>query len=205
MSNFVPSRRAVIRTAAWSVPAVTVASAAPAFAASPVTPTYQTVTTDPLPFNASGVTGSMGTWTVVLTAEVPDNLPVGTIVAPLALTAVVTIPDAARAGIAGLGVTTVSGSATAPYVVGGQAGPLTATLAIPELTVPAAGDFVITTTGNSATFTAGTAGTFTMELQDIVCNLTVAPPVLGFISETSVNLARAGAAADYTFATFTVA
>ncbi|QCX26403.1 hypothetical protein [Nocardioides jishulii] len=35
MTHVTPSRRAVIRTAAWSVPAVTVAAAAPAFAASP--------------------------------------------------------------------------------------------------------------------------------------------------------------------------
>lgn len=36
MSEFTPTRRAVIRTAAWSVPAVTVAAAAPAFADSTV-------------------------------------------------------------------------------------------------------------------------------------------------------------------------
>lgn len=38
MPEIVPTRRSVLRTAAWAVPAVTVATAAPAFAASQVVP-----------------------------------------------------------------------------------------------------------------------------------------------------------------------
>lgn len=204
MSAPTPTRRTVLRTAAWSVPAVTVATAAPAFAASsPEEPTYQTVTTAPLPFAAAGVTGSMGTWTVQVTAEVPIWLPAGTTVPPKPLSAVVTIPDAARAGIYNLGVRTVGGNAVAPYTISVTEETLTATLEIPSMSIPESGDMVIETSTVGEAFTMPSAGSYTITLEDITTNLTVDPPVLGVISETSVELERVDGN-DYTLTTFTV-
>lgn len=203
MSSITPSRRSVLRTAAWTAPVVAVATAAPAFATSGAS--FREVTTDALPF-AAAIPGliDLGDWTVTLTSRVPVNLPVGTVVPAPDLTAVVTIPDAARAQIASLGPERVSGTATALYPVEGQPAPLEANLTIPLTTLPASGDAAITTTGRGASFTAGAAGTFNISLDTITTNLTLDPPALGSIAETSVVLSpKAGQ--DYTFATFTVA
>ncbi|WP_162598566.1 DUF6801 domain-containing protein [Nocardioides gilvus] len=198
MSSFTPSRRSVLRTAAWSAPVVAVAAAAPAFATSGAS--FTTITTEPLPFAAAipGVV-DLGVWTVTLTSEVPVNLPVGTVVPAPELTAVITVPNSARNTIAFFGVTEVSGTASAPYTVQGQPAPLPATVTIPLTTVPASGDMVITTTGPGTSFTADAAGTFTISLEDIVADLS-----LGSLGEQTANLTRQPGT-NYTIATFTVA
>lgn len=88
------SRRAVTRTAAWSVPAVAVVSAAPAFAAS-----------GPIDVGAYTVNGTCGTLGVVgpgfvITAG-PEALPVGSII------------DITGSGVANIGVF----SSTSPIAI----------------------------------------------------------------------------------------
>lgn len=204
MSSFTPSRRSVLRTAAWSAPVVAVAAAAPAFATSGAAGEFTTITTEPIPFDATNaLLGSFGVWTVTLTSRVPVNVPVGTEIPAPELTAVVTVSEEGRALIAKLGVTEVSGTAVAQYPVQGKATPLEANLTIPKTAVPTvAGPFDITTNGNGSAFVADTAGTFTISLADIATNLTISPAVLG-ITETAVALAPQGGA--QVFATFTVA
>jgi hypothetical protein len=74
-----PSRRTVLRGAAWSAPAIVVASAAPAYAGSPVVPPSWTVTpsnplimgtaeTYPIGFSINVSQGSLGTLTCTFTA-----------------------------------------------------------------------------------------------------------------------------------------
>lgn len=131
MPELVPTRRTVIRTAAWSVPAVTVAAAAPAFAVSPtVGPNLsQSRAQDPAPtrFAASNV--------AVVSPPLFDNATgtaaatgiAMTITSPVAITdyglqlpfgpANPTQMDAASQGIAvtGLGTTTITVSFDLPF------------------------------------------------------------------------------------------
>lgn len=103
MPEITPTRRTVIRTAAWSVPAVTVAAAAPAFATSPPggEVTYQTVTKT-FRFNPV-ILGNVNTdpaniVVVNVTATVPLEVPRGATAAPVQTESTVTIP----AGLAGI-------------------------------------------------------------------------------------------------------
>lgn len=106
MPEITPTRRTVLRTAAWSVPAVTVATAAPAFAASsPEDPEvqYQEVN-ETFIFNPV-VLGTVNTdpaneVVVNVVATVPLQIPRGMTAAPVQTQSTVTIP-ASLAGLLG--------------------------------------------------------------------------------------------------------
>ncbi|QIK74558.1 DUF6801 domain-containing protein [Nocardioides piscis] len=90
MVQHVPTRRTVVRTAAWSVPAISVISAAPAFASSPggSQPTYQDIT-------KSFIYTALGTIDIlveVTAIDVPLTAPVGATLKPIQTNSKVTIP-----------------------------------------------------------------------------------------------------------------
>lgn len=167
-----PSRRTVVRTAAWAVPAVTVVGAAPHFAASFVTmaPTSATFPAVPAALT-SPLETDLGNWEVTVTLDLPTVIHEGDVTPVPNLTIEVTI-DAATADLLvnTAGATTVNGTATVPYQVGADA--LTGTVTIPDTTADAAG-FTVVATGVGGTFTAGPAGavTVTMGLATINMNM----------------------------------
>ncbi|MBE7325865.1 hypothetical protein IEQ44_14525 [Nocardioides sp. Y6] len=101
MPEFTPSRRSVIRTAAWSVPAITVATAAPAFAASSPgsDPVYTTVTKDFL-FSSTNTLGTFDIPVTVVAENVPVLAPAGATLLPITTTSTVTIPAQVAQGLA---------------------------------------------------------------------------------------------------------
>lgn len=152
MSSLTPSRRTVLRTAAWSVPAVTVATAAPAFAASspPGEPTYQDVTRD-FVYDArlGGAAGPViGQIEVSVTATVPLVAPVGSTLAPTQTTSTVTIP----ASLADLlktvylpGATQIEGTSVSTSALSGAInGATVANLTIPMTQLPPNGQPLVT-------------------------------------------------------------
>lgn len=96
MSSLTPSRRTVLRTAAWSVPVVSVATAAPAFAVSePSEPTYQTVSRTFL-FHPSLGGSPLTAFDIKVDVEarVPLSVPAGSSADPAQTVSRVTIPAA---------------------------------------------------------------------------------------------------------------
>lgn len=162
MSSNTPSRRTIVRTAAWSVPAVTLATAAPAFATSPIpgdptAPEYQTLT-KVFSYDArlGGPTGGvLGQIAVEVTATVPLIAPQGATLNPTQTVSKVTIP----ANLADLlkslylpGATQVDGtSVSASELTGVVNTTVTSNLTIPMTPLPAAGQPMVTTaSGQSA-------------------------------------------------------
>ncbi|GGD07834.1 DUF6801 domain-containing protein [Nocardioides daphniae] len=215
MPEIKPTRRAVIRTAAWSVPAVTVAAAAPAFAASsPAQVTYQTVTKS-FQFNPV-ILGTVNTdpvniVTVDVTATIPATIPVGETAAPVQTQSTVTIP-AGLAGILGSLIlgnpATVEGTSVSRTTLAGSfTGESITNLTIPQ--TPFAAPLSLTASGSGAeglTIPAGNpTGAVTLTLQPPASQLqgrnasgapTNATP---YASEL-----RAIAGADYTLGTFEI-
>lgn len=154
MSSLTPSRRTVLRTAAWSVPAVTVATAAPAFASSPNPndpPTYQTVT-QAFTYEArlGGPTGTpLGDIGVEVTAIVPLTAPRGSELNPTETTSTVTIPG----NLANLlkqvylpGATEIDGTSVSTSILTGALSDTTvANLTIPRTPLPGQDQPMITT------------------------------------------------------------
>lgn len=96
MSSLTPSRRTVLRTAAWSVPAVTVATAAPAFATSPPAggePTYQNVTGTFL-FHPTFLGAPLTNIDIQVDVEarIPATAPADSVLDPAQTVSTVTIP-----------------------------------------------------------------------------------------------------------------
>ena len=173
MSFSTPSRRAVVRTAAWAAPAVAVATTAPAFAASTTTYTtapeksfsYVAHLGEPDPNNPAGV----GTFVVrVSSQKVPATSATGLPIDAPQFTSVVVVPDNLRGLMRDvLGITEVWGTAVATYTGAGT----TANLTIPRTPVPTSGDLEITAAGNGQASTAGPAGSVDITIGQIVANL----------------------------------
>lgn len=156
MPEVTPTRRTVIRTAAWSVPAVTVAAAAPAYAVSLAAPTYQTVTqTFTYEARLGGPTGqALGDISVEVTATVPATAPRGTVLNPTTTSSTVTIP----AQLADLlkmvylsGATSLSGTSVSTSILSGTLpGTTVSNLTIASTPMPPNGqDMVTVATGSS--------------------------------------------------------
>ena len=159
MPEFTPSRRSVVRTAAWSLPVVTIAGAAPAFAASPIIEglTYQTVTKT-FEFNPV-VLGNVNTdpaniVVVNVTATVPLTIPLGATAAPVQTESTVTIP----AGLAGIlgglilsNPATVEGtSVSTTTLTGAYSGQSVTNLTIPPTPFTSGSALSLTATGSGA-------------------------------------------------------
>lgn len=158
MSRITPTRRTVVRTAAWSLPAVTVAAAAPAYAASREA-TYQTVTKT-FVYSALGIADI----TVEVTAvDVPLTAPAGETLRQIQTSSTVTIP----ANLAGIlrtsflgGADQVSGtSASTSQLTGALTLPSTTNLTIPLTPFPTNAPLVTVASGAGGALTvpAGTA------------------------------------------------
>lgn len=212
MPEIKPTRRAVIRTAAWSVPAVTVAAAAPAFAGSGpgATPTYQDVTKT---FIYTALGGAVDISVAVTARNVPLTAPVGATLLPIETTSVVTIPatlaptlrslflgNAAKVGGTSVSVSELTGALTLNS---------TTNLTIPIEPFPAAADPLITTasgTGNPLTVPGGA-------IPGLV-TITMGQPnstLVGYNNDDTPNgstynsvLAYKTAKTDYVLATFNV-
>lgn len=178
MPEIVPTRRTVIRTAAWAVPAVSVAAAAPAFATSPGNPvvTYQTVN-ETFRFNPV-ILGNVNTdpaniVVVNVEATIPLELPRGLVAAPVQTVSSVTIP-AGLAGILGgliLGnPATVEGSSVSTTNLSGAiSGSSITNLTIPQ--TPFAAPLTLVASGSGAEGLTVPAGGPTGAV-----TLTLAPP-----------------------------
>lgn len=170
------SRRTLAKGAAWSVPVIATAAAAPAASAS-VVPGQSSVgpievtcdLTSPIP-----QTGLK--WTLTLTATTPTSVSPGDVIPAPTLTAVVTTDTASGDLLRQLSVTSVSGTSSAPYTVSGAVvspGDRTATLTVPDTKVPASGGVVSTATGIGAGETAGAAaGSIVVGVQPFTVSLT---------------------------------
>lgn len=148
MSQFTTDRRTIVKGAAWTIPAVSVAAAAPSLAASPTCePTYQDITKT-FVYSALGIADI----TVEVTAKnVPLTAPAGASLQPIETSSKVTIP----ANIAGLlrqlylpGAVEVDGtSVSVSTLSGAYPGEATTNLTIDRTPFPASGDLVTVATG----------------------------------------------------------
>lgn len=157
------SRRTVAKGAAWSVPVIATAAAAPAASAS-VVPGQSSAS---LNYVCSVALSDGGTpvfsnlaWTAVITATMPTSVSPGDSIPAPTITAEVTTDAGSGDNLRALGVTSVSGTSSAPYTVSGDAvnpGTRAADLTIPTTPVPASGGIVTTASGAGAAETAGAA------------------------------------------------
>lgn len=186
MSFSTPSRRAVVRTAAWAAPAMAVATTAPAFAAS--TTTYTTAPEQTYSYDAnltSPATIPLGAFTVRASSEkVPATSATGLPIDAPQFTVVVVVPDSTRNLLASIGATSVEGTAELDYTGAG----VLANLTIPPTPVPPSGDMEITAEGTGQASTAGAAGSVTMTLGEIRVQLQAgATPATIVLSTTATN------------------
>lgn len=206
MTRVMARRRAVVRTAAWTVPAISVAVAAPSFATS-CAPTYQTITKtfvykDALSNNV----------TVEVTAQnVPMTAPAGAVLDPIVTSSVVTISAAsadllksfllgnpAEIGGTSVSTTTLSGAYSATA---------TTNLTIARAAAPPSGQPLVTQAGGT-----GTASTIPSGTSPGVVTLTMGSPqstLIGYNSSggqtgtynSTLNQINGN---DYTLGTFNV-
>ena len=199
MTNTI-SRRTLAKGAAWSVPVVAVAAAAPTASASPAdcissgtltnstsgvpaTANYACVQTD----EAGNPTGTgLGNWRVQIIVATCTAVHAGsTLKQAPQITANVITSATARNVLAGFGADTVTGgSSTASYSVSGQVvGPGTrqGNLTIGSFPVPASGGITTTATGTGTLETSTTAGSINIAATDftVVLNWTGTDPDSG--------------------------
>lgn len=159
--SLTPSRRTVVRTAAWSVPAVTVATAAPAFA---VSSTYGTA--DATTF---GYTSPYGPFDItVSSSHVPVTAPAGAAIDAPQFTAVIVIPESLVTVIREtLMVTSIDGTATVDYTGAGTE----ANLTIANAPVPAAGDMTLTASGVGQPSVSPSSDPVNIDIGQVVANM----------------------------------
>lgn len=174
------SRRTLAKGAAWSVPVIATAAAAPAASAS-VVPGQSAVSDLAYTCNAVAHT-SFGdvpqgpfAWTADITATTPTSVAPGDSIPAPTITANVTTDTSSADTLRQLGVTRVTGTSAASYAVAGDvvgAGARTGSLSVPPTDVPASGPIVTVASGPGVEETAGsgtgvitsTVGNFTVEL-----------------------------------------
>ena len=157
------SRRTLAKGAAWSVPVIATAAAAPAASAS-VVPGSATAT---LNYTCSIAASDGGTplytdlaWTAVITATVPTSVAPGDAIPQPTITATVTTDAASGNNLRATNTKHISGTSNAPYEVAGSVvnpGTRAGNLTIPSTTVPAAGGVTTTATGLGLAETAGSS------------------------------------------------
>lgn len=171
------SRRTVAKGAAWTIPAVAVAGAAPALAASPACEATYTSITKTFVYSALGLFDI----TVVVTANnVPVNVPAGVELLPISTTSEVTIPEnvvgAMKSLYLGADATQIDGtSISVSELTGVVTTTATTHLTIPLTPIPANGPLVTVASGSGMPLTvpAGTAaGAVTITMGEPVSPLT---------------------------------
>lgn len=171
-----PSRRTVVRTAAWAAPAVSIVTAAPAFAASPATD--WTVTSTSWEGFGGGGRGQTSTYYMRFAITAPTSAPLSSVTA-----------------VAAFGLNDQGNQISAPYTTGSLTGwsrtPASPVLSSPTWTYtrgPLSGTTTLELTYHSLLFTgAGSIGTFTFTApgqQPVVFNILKqnAGPNPGFIT-----------------------
>ncbi len=177
MSSVTPDRRTVIRTAAWAVPAVTLATTAPAFAttppacmtaANPVTwqtfsltiySRVRTLVTSPITNRTDGVSR------VVYSFTVPQFVRAGSTVAaqPLSYTSTLSTADTSSAYSAG-GRTVQSGYVNVGFNYGAGLSATSSSVRMDlnpgNVTMPSSGQLTTTFTGTMPALTAQAPGTY---------------------------------------------
>lgn len=212
MSEIKPTRRTVIRTAAWTVPAVSLAAAAPAFAASPGDPVveYQTVNAS-FAFHPTFLGAPLTNIDILVDVEarLPLVVPAGLTADPATTVSTVTIPNSLL-GIIGpnlgnpaeIGGTSVSTSRlSAPLSVDSVTN-----LTIDRAPFPDSGDIVTVARGvgeSSLPVPAGLSGAVTIELLPPNSTL-VGYDAAGVESGTYASALAPKAGVDYTLATFQI-
>ncbi|KYH43514.1 DUF6801 domain-containing protein [Branchiibius sp. NY16-3462-2] len=195
------SRRTLAKGAAWSVPVVAVAAAAPTASASPAdcissgtlsnstsgvpaTPNYACVQTD----EAGNPTGTgLGNWRVQIIVATCTAVHAGsTLKTPPQITANVITSTTAGNVLRGFGAETVTGGTSAAgYTATGQVlnsgATRTGNLNIGTFPVPASGGITTTATGTGSLETSTTAGTINIAAGDftVVLNWTGSDPDTG--------------------------
>ncbi len=213
MSQHTPSRRTVVRTAAWAVPAVTLVTAAPAFAASQGEVTYQEVNRT-FVFHPT-VLGSVSTdpnheVIVSVTATVPLVIPAGMTANPTSTISSVTIPQSltsllgplmlgnpAQVGGTSTSTTTLSGALTGDSVT---------ELTIDRTPFSSSQPLVTIARGSGTvgvTAPAGSSGVVTLTLQPPVSTL-IGYNASGAETKRYDSTLAAKAGVDYTLGTFTI-
>lgn len=171
------SRRTLAKGAAWSVPVIATAAAAPAASAS-VVPGSSTV--GPLNYSCvvslNGAALPAAAWTATITASTPTSVSPGDAITAPTLNASVTTDAGSAANLRALGVTSVTGTSDAPYTVAGDVvspGTRAASLTIPSTPVPASGAITTVASGAGAAETAGSAtGSITASVGNFTATLT---------------------------------
>lgn len=215
MSSVMPSRRTVVRTTAWSVPAITIATAAPAFATShDVEPTYTDIVDKQFTFKD----GTGGAVNVLLTTRVPVTVPAGFLLPASSTLSKVTISantvgtlKAVMNNPAKLGGTSNSDT----YYEGGFAATSTSAGTIAVTDFPASGPMTFQVTGVGqpvqvpANLAPGTVvslriGPSTSVLRGLQANGTTSSG--GFINpyNSTLSVADGTTNADYIVTTFTI-
>lgn len=212
MPEITPTRRTVIRTAAWSVPAVTVAATAPAFAASqPAQVTYKTVTGS-FVFHPTLGTAPLTNIDILVDVEavIPDVIPAGMTANPVTTTSTVTIPGSLRFILDGsLGnPAEIGGTSVSTSKLSGALGELDSitNLTIQRAPYGTSGDIVTVASGS------GAAGLTTPTTASGLVTIKLAPPVSTLVgykadgteSGTYGSTLSPKAGQDYTLGTFTI-
>lgn len=156
------SRRTLAKGAAWSVPVIATAAAAPAASASVVPGSSSIGPVDVVCDVTVPLLGAQTyTWSLTLTATTPTSVAPGDSIPAPSLSASVTTDANSASGLRLLGATSVDGTSSAPYTVTGDVvgspASRTASLTIPSTPVPASGALTTTATGAGFGETAGSA------------------------------------------------
>lgn len=170
------SRRTIAKGAAWTVPAVAVASAAPSLAASP-TCEDETVTatvTFAVELTNDGLARELGDWTAEVTTTLPACVEANGDIAPAPLSITLTTSDETADLLRDLNTEELSGSADASYSATGSVvdpGGRSTTLTVAPLQVPESGPIVADATGSAQAETAGASGLITFAVSGFTANL----------------------------------
>lgn len=206
MTPQTPSRRTIVKGAAWSAPVVTIAAAAPSLAASPCDTTYTTVTKS---FTYRDALGNDVIVTVTAT-NVPATVNPGDTLLPVATSSQVQI-SAASLGLlkSVLGnPAQIGGTSNSTSTITYTGGETTSTtpLTIARTDVPASGGITLPAsgTGEAGTVPAGAAaGTATIKMGDPTSTLVGYDDAGGQSGTFPSNLTKIDGN-DYVLHTFTV-
>lgn len=205
MTNFTTDRRSIVKGAAWAVPAISVAAAAPSLAASSLE--YTTITKS----FVYSVLDLFDIGVEVTASQVPVDVHPGVPLDPISVTSTVTIPANLVPIIKGSflgGATHVSGTSVSVSTLSGAYDATTSTdLTIPLTLIPDSGplQLVASGTGVPTVIAAGTApGTVTITMGDPASVLTGRNADGSENGSTYNSNLDKKTGNDYTLATFTI-
>lgn len=213
MSSRMPTRRTVVRTAAWSVPAVSLATAAPAFATSGQPAADYEVVATSFPYNVTasnatlGINIAMGVNTLHMTLRVPRSpFPTATALVPTVVgSASIELNQSATESLRSRSVAWLAENPADLPEIPLQFGTSAETLAmrVARYTVPATGLIIVPITGGGTggVTTTGTPGTTTVTMG--VPRVALKAQIFGITGDVNLVFSKV-AGQDYTVHTFDV-